>query len=406
MSRVLMIHFSHYPDDVRIRREAETMLEEGLSVDTICLVDGKQKKRETVFDVDVHRVNIERRRGSKLRYFWEYAWFGIVAFFLTSIKFARKRYSIIHIHNMPDVLVFCALIPKLFGAKILLDLHDPVPEVFMTKYDMPITHPFIRLLIFLEKISIAFANQVITPNIAFRKLFISRGCPPGKIGIVMNTPMERHFTSVAESVSSNGKHASTFDIMYHGTIVERHGLLLALDAIKQLRNDIPGLHFHVYGDGDCVDRFEEKVKALDLADLVTYYGPVSNQEIARAITRVDLGIIPNLNSPFTDLNFPVRIFEYLALKKPVIVPRTIGILDYFGEGAINFFKAGDTSSLVSAIMSVYCQPGEQEELLEEGIKVYERYRWVEHRQDFIAIVNRILNEPVVSSSVGQSALDK
>ena len=406
MSRVLMIHFSHYPDDVRIRREAETMLEEGLSVDTICLVDGKQPKQETVFDVDVRRVNIERQRGSKLRYFWEYTWFGLVAFFLTSVKFMRKRYSIVHIHNMPDVLVFCALIPKLFGARILLDLHDPVPEVFMTKYDMSISHPFIRLLIFLEKISIRFADQVITPNIAFRKLFISRGCPPEKIGIVMNTPMERHFTSVASSVSANGKVPSAFNIMYHGTIVERHGLLLALDAIKQLGNDIPGLHFHVYGDGDCVDRFQEKVAALDLEEIVTYYGPVSNQEIAKAITRVNLGIIPNLNSPFTDLNFPVRIFEYLALKKPVIVPRTTGILDYFNEENINFFEAGDTDSLVNAILSVYRQPGRQELLLEAGVKIYDRYRWIEHRRDFIDIVNKILKEPVLSSAAGQRAMDK
>ena len=83
---------------------------------------------------------------------------------------------------------------------------------------------------------------------------------------------------------------------------------------------------------------------MKLQDVVTYHGPVSNQEIARAIGTIDLGIIPNRKGPFTDLNFPVRIFEYLALNKPVIVPRTPGILDYFDENNMHFFEAGNVDS--------------------------------------------------------------
>src|SRR6266446_6009149 len=116
MYRIAMIVFSYYPSDVRVRREAETLVESGMTVDVICLRKKGQKSQENIYGVNVYRIDIQRKRLNKLRYIWEYLYFIIKVFFKLSFLFFRKSYHIIHVHNMPEFLVFCALLPRVAGA--------------------------------------------------------------------------------------------------------------------------------------------------------------------------------------------------------------------------------------------------------------------------------------------------
>ena len=402
MYRIAMVVFSYYPSDVRVRREAETLIEAGMEVDVICLKEKGQKSRENIYGVNIYRIDIQRQRLNKLRYIWEYLYFSTKVFVNLTFLFFHKRYHIIHVHNMPEFLVFCALLPRLAGAKILLDLHDPTPEVYMTKYSIKETHPFIFLLYILERYSIRFSHRIITPNIAFRNLFISRGCPDWKITVVMNSPIERIFHSnTATSRLPIHPNKDSFIVMYHGTIVERHGLTFSLLAFKKIREEIPGLIFKVYGEGDDVEYFLKEVKRLGLEDIVEYHGFVQNEVIAKTIESIDVGIIPNLKSPFTDLNMPVRIFEYLAIGKPVIVPKTKGICDYFDEHSINFFKTGNVSSLVESILKIYREPEKQEEIIQNGVNIYNKYRWDIQRKQFINLVKSLASTEIDMSILEQ-----
>ena len=141
--------------------------------------------------------------------------------------------------------------------------------------------------------------------------------------------------------------------MYHGLISERNGLDSALQAIALIKNKIPNLIFHVFGNGDFVPGFLELVNELSLQAVVKYHGNVSLEAIADAIEKIDLGIIPNKRSPFTEINMPTRIFEYLSMGKPVIAPNRTGIRDYFDEQSLVFFEPGDEKSLASAILHLY-----------------------------------------------------
>jgi len=177
-----------------------------------------------------------------------------------------------------------------------------------------------------------------------------------------------------------------FVAMYHGTIVERHGLNFSLLAFEKIRKEIPGLIFKVYGEGDSVECFLKEVKRIGLEDIVKYYGFVQNEFIAKIIKSIDVGIIPNLKNPFTDLNMPVRIFEYLAIGKPVVVPRTKGICDYFDECSINFFEPGNVSSLAESILKIYNESEQQEKIVRRGMNIYNKYRWDVQRKHFVNLV--------------------
>ncbi|MFP4379512.1 MAG: glycosyltransferase family 4 protein [Candidatus Sumerlaeia bacterium] len=388
--RICMCVFSYYPADARVRREAEALVEAGIQVDVVSLRQEDQKKKETVNGVGVYRLPVKRKRGGKLRYMWEYFAFILLSLFKITGLHLGKRYQIVHVHNMPDVLIYCALFPRLLGAKAILDLHDPMPEVFMTKYDMNYDHKAIRLLRFLEKLSIAFANQVLTPNIAFRNLFVRRSCPAEKIEIVMNAPQESIFEAALEKAQPRPDEGQVFRLMYHGTVVERHGLDTALEAVELLRDKIPGLCFEVYGEGDFVETFLEIRKEKKLEDIVHYHGFVTMETIADAIPHIDIGLIPNKRSTFTEINLPTRILEYLSMKKPVIAPRTQGILDYFEEDSLYWFEPGNAQSLSEAILRAWENPDEKDKVLKKGRAIYEKHRWSREKERLIGIVSPLL----------------
>lgn len=395
MINICMIVYSYYPADIRVRKEAEALAEKGFSVDIICLMNIGEPKEEVINGVHVHRLNMKRQRKGKLKYLWLYIVFIVRSFLMVNMLDLRNKYKIVHIHNMPDILIFSAIIQKIKGAKIILDLHDPMPEVYMTKYSLSSDHIIIKTLKFLERLCINFSDLVLTPNIAFRDLFMSRGCAENKIHIIMNSPQESIFfqdskkdaKKVVRQDVINGK---KFIVMFHGTIVERHGLDTAVEAFVHLKEQIPGAVFLVFGEGDFVDSFLKLRDKYNLTDFIHYYGHVPIEDIVSVIPMIDVGLIPNKSSPFTDLNLPTRIFEYLCLGKPVIVPRTQGILDYFKEDEIYFFQSDNPTNLSQVILDVYSNHKRKQEIVRKGIAVYRRHTWDGERERLLKIVSNLL----------------
>lgn len=388
--RTAMVVFSYYPSDPRVRREAEALQNSGIDVDIICLKNANQSNHEIINGVSVYRINLKRTRGRRIDYIFEYLVFFFYAFIKVATLHFKKRYDLVQVHNMPDFLVFTSLVPKFFGSKILLDLHDPSPEVYITKYGIGYKSIFIKLMIFIEQQSIKYSDFVITPNLSFLKLFVQRGCPSDKIDIIMNSPQKEIFDN---DLYKNSDINHNFTLMYHGTIVERHGLDTALAAVNYLRKIIPNIKFKVYGEGDFLSSFLKMRKELGLEEIVEYYGHIPLENIAQAILEIDIGIIPNKLSCFTNINLPTRIFEYLCMGKSVVAPRTQGIMDYFRDGDLNFFNENDPESLSEVILKLYNNEDHKNFVYKNGLNVYKKYEWELQKKKYIQIVNNLLNEP-------------
>src|SRR4051812_33640625 len=180
--RVAVLLFSHYPSDPRPRRAAEAMAQCGAKVEVICLSQNDNEPRRDSFNgVSILRVPLKRRRGGKFNYIFQYAAFIVASFFVLSTRSLSRRFHLVHVHNMPDVLVFSALIPKLLGAKLILDLHDPMPELMMTIFGLQSQSKVVGVLKFFEKLSIGFADAVLAVNLYCKRIFGTRSCPSQKI---------------------------------------------------------------------------------------------------------------------------------------------------------------------------------------------------------------------------------
>ena len=110
--------FSYFPADPRPRRAAQALVSAGVSIEVICLQnDESEPRHETIGGIDVFRIPIKRCRGSKVRYFTQYSAFILRSFLRLAFRSLSRRYDFVHVHNMPDVLVFGALVPKVHSGR-------------------------------------------------------------------------------------------------------------------------------------------------------------------------------------------------------------------------------------------------------------------------------------------------
>lgn len=385
----MAIVYSNYPSDPRVRRESEAMQEAGFGVDVICARYPEESRYETVHDVHTHRVKNYLRPGNRISYILNYIHFMMLAFFKLTQLSLKKRIHLIHIHNMPDFLIYTALIHRLFGSKLMLDLHDPSPEMFMTKFELPESHFMIRLMKWIECGCIRLAHVVLTPNIAFKRIFESRCANAYKIHIVMNSPLDTIFDP--DKVKSVKKDENRFTLMFHGSVVHRYGLDLAIRAVNKLKDQIPELHFEVYGDGEFLPECIALTERSGLSDRIHFHGMQSQETIAEAIYMTDLGIIPNRISVFTQINFPTRIFEYLSMGKPVIAPRTKGILDYFSDEDLCYYTHDSPDEMAALIQKACTKRHSRCDKLDNAIRIYQNHRWEVQKQTLLTQVNHMLN---------------
>lgn len=376
--RMVAVSFSSVTDDPRPRRAAETFVHAGMNVEVLCLMNEGGLKRETFNGIEVERISLKHTRGSKLSYVLRYWLFILIIFVKLAVRSLTRRYHVVHIHNMPDVLVFAALVPKCLGAKVILDLHDPMPELMMTIFNLRKESLAVKVMARLEKWSIAFADTVLTVNRACEKLFISRSCSPSKVSVIMNSPDERIFKYSPAQIRNgqSSKVNAPFVIMYHGTLVERNGVDLAVEALAKMRQSVPGAELRIYGPRTpFLDQVMMTVDERKLEKAVHYFGPRRLEELVQAIAECDVGVIPNKRSIFTEINTPTRIFEYLALGKPVVAPRAPGIQDYFNEDALVLFELGNADDLAVKLTWVATHPQEALEVTKRGQSVYLEHAW-------------------------------
>lgn len=391
--RMAVVSFSAFPGDPRPRRAAEAFAEAGMDVEVICLKDARAPKKDTFKGIQIDRIGIEKSRNSKFGYVFQYCLFILTAFVMLTLRFPIRRYHVVHIHNMPDVLVFAALVPKLFGAKVILDLHDPMPELMMTIFNVGKESWAVKTTAFLEKWSIAFADLVLTVNRTCEELFVSRSGGASKISVVMNTPDEQIFrySPAKLDVARVPREGEPFVIMYHGTLVERNGLDLAVEALAKVRRSIPGAELRVYGPRTSfLDTVLSGLPEKELEKAVQYLGPRTLEELVQAIAQCDVGVIPNKRSIFTEINTPTRIFEYLALGKPVVAPRSNGIEAYFDKDSLVLFELGNVDDLAMKLSWVATHPREAIETTKRGQVIYQKHVWSREKEKLVGLTAALL----------------
>lgn len=383
LKRICLVVQSYYLRDPRVRREAEALAAAGYEVDVICVREKSKSFKETVNGVNITRVPIARRRATLYRYMLEYATFFICVAFLLVLRL-RKRYDVIHVNNMPDFLVFSTLIPKLFGSKILLDVHDPMAEVFMSKYNISESGPVVRLLKWQQKISLRYCHYALTVSEVMKDL-IHRQAGYTPVSVVLNVPDENLFKH-SETDLSVQKSSDQFTLLYTGTISARYGLAVAIEAVAQLRERIPGIRLRLVGEGDDLPTLREVVDRLKLNDIVRFYPPVPLSEVPALIAQSDVGISPHADDNFMQLYFSTKVAEFVNLGLPSIVSRTRTMERYFDPGVVRYCDSGSVQSFADAVLDLYENPEVRAEMSRRSREFSSKWKWDFEKQNYLSVI--------------------
>jgi glycosyltransferase involved in cell wall biosynthesis len=377
--RVGMLFHGYYPTDVRVRREAEALVSAGYEVHVICLRRTEAAKRssqareETINGVYVHRLPLERKRGNQLRYLAEYTLLAA----LGAVKLARlhfhRPFRIVHIHNMPDLLVLAGLLPKWTGAKLLLDVHDPMAELYQAngyRHAGLVT----RILNWQQKISCHIADKVISVSESMRENLQNKGVPSDKLFIVHNFPEERFFSNNG-CLSVWPRHRDEPILLYCGTITDHYRLDIAVRALAIASKSIPGLRLRIVGEGNRVTEVRRLACELAVIDRVEFIDTVSAEQIPAIMADADIGISTHAGGIFGALYFSNKILEYMSQGLPVIASRTETLVRYIPENAIFYFEPGNAQDMAAKILHVWNDPAGVIHRIAVGRALISRYTW-------------------------------
>lgn len=392
LMRVCVIRQGYFPFDPRVRREVAALVDDGHEVDVICLAEPGRPRRDRAAGANVHRIPLAHRRSSRVgRYLMQYLAFLVLSGGLAGVLHLRRRYDLVQVHSLPDTLVFAAVVPKLLGARVVLDLHEMMVEFFATKFGgrRGVLSP--RLVARAERASIRFADFAFTCTNDMRDAFVRRGADQDKLGVVLNAAEEDVFD--VEQYPPRGSGDGEFVLVSHGSIEERYGIDTLIRAVAVLRPELPRMRLSLFGEGSYAEEAKSLVRSLALEDHVSFSdGWVPLPELLDAIAGADAGVVAMKRDAFRDLTHCNKMYDLVTMRRPVVMSRTQSVENYFDVDCFEYFEAGDPKDLARAIRRLHDDPDRRAQLVERASQVIEPYRWPRQRDIYLAYIRQLRDD--------------
>jgi glycosyltransferase involved in cell wall biosynthesis len=383
--RTCMLAYTYYEYDNRVMRYAETLAKRGHHVDVMALGKAQPPGGELLRGVHVyhlqHRILNEK---NKFSYLWRIIKFFFKAGWFLTRRHLKQPYELIHCHSVPDFLVFAAIVPKLLGAKIILDIHDILPEFYASKFSRGGKGIVFRLLRLVETVSTGFAHHVIISNHIWKERLEARSVRPEKCTAILNYPDHNIFFPRKQNKKNNH-----FMMIYHGTMAWHQGLDLAVKALDRIKAQAPQAVFMVYGNGPEWGDLSDLIARLGLHDRVHLRRGKPLPEIAEIIAGADLGVIPKRNDQFGGEAFSTKTLEFMISGVPIILARTKIDQFYFNDSVVKFFEPGNVDDLADAMLSMITDKDSREKKAARGVEFAYQNCWNQNEHLYLDILKHI-----------------
>jgi glycosyltransferase involved in cell wall biosynthesis/peptidoglycan/xylan/chitin deacetylase (PgdA/CDA1 family) len=385
--RICMVTYSYYLADARVTRYAEALADRGDHVDVLSLQRWQEKPdRETSRKVNIVRLQprIAKTEKSPLSYLWPTLRFLASSSIWIARSHFRQPYDVFHIHNMPDFLVFAAAYPRLKGAKVILDIHDIVPEFYGSKFGVKNGSPAVSLLKWTERLSARKADHIIMSNHLWLDKYAARTGTAGRCSVFINN-VDRSIFHPRPKTRNDGK----FIIIFPGGLQWHQGLDIALRAFHKISGQMPEAEFHIYGDGNMKQSLMDLSRELGLEGKVHFFNPIPVREIAGVMANADLGVVPKRADSFGNEAYSTKIMEFMSLGVPVVVSSTKIDRYHFNDSVVRFFESGNPDSLAAAMQEVIGHQKLRQEMVAQASEYAASRSWESRKGDYLNLVDSL-----------------
>jgi glycosyltransferase involved in cell wall biosynthesis len=390
-----MLAYSEYESDARILRYAQTLVRSGYQVDVFAYGEWNDALGEKDVDgVKLYKIQrrLERSNTGPVSHLLPLLKFFVLSGVLITRKHLRKPYDLIHVHNIPEWLVFAVWLPKLLGARVLLDIHDLVPELFSSKFNRRGGSLLESALKVVEALSCRFADHVIISNHLWRDRIVARSVSPSKCSVFFNAIDLNVFYPRSRTRRDDRK-----IVLFPGTLQWHQGVDIAIRAFPQVLEKVPAAEFHIYGDGGVLIELKELVRDLGLEKNVFFFAPVALKDVPQLIANADLGIVPKRAHSFGNEAYSTKIMEFMSQGVPAVISRTAIDSYYFDENEVRFCESENAVSFAAGMVEVLTDERLRERLIRNAFKYVAGNHWGSKKQEYLDLVEGLTNGTNVSS---------
>lgn len=311
---VMLLENNGYPRDVRPRREAESLVAAGYRVTVIAPREPGEPARDEVGGVRVWRFRLPQVASGAVAIVVEYLIANVQLMARASVALARGA-DIVHLHNPPDTLFPVGWLARALGRRVVFDLHDLAPELFVEKFG---EGPVVRVLVALERQSLRVAHRVLTVNQSLKDRAVERsGVDPDRIAVLRNVPRR---AAIAPDAPPRPGRLDEPQLVFLGSMESQDGVD-DLPRLMQLLSDrcgLPGARMTVIGDGSRRAPVEAAIRAAGFGDRVRFLGYVPHDRVAGLLADADICVEPAARGPLNDRCSMVKVAEYMAAARPVV----------------------------------------------------------------------------------------
>ncbi len=398
--RVCMLGYAFYESDTRILQYATALAKRGDTVDVIALKrDDNLPDFQVLNGVNVYRIQSRTVNEKGLLTYAS----RILRFLVRSTLFLLRKhrehpYDIVHVHNVPDFLVFGAAYPKWKGVPVVLDIHDLLPEFYASKFKISHTSLLFKFLTFVERISAAFATHVIVANHIWCSL-AARSSRAGKCSVVRNHPdLDIFIAQSRDKKTSDGK----FRLIYPGSLNGHQGLDVAIRAFARVAEQMPDAEFNIYGEGPAKPSLIELANELGMQERVLFHDFLPSREIAQVMAGSDLAIEPKrATSAFGNEALSTKILEFMALGVPVIASKTRIHAYYYPDSIIQYYENDSETQLAHQIVRLKNDPDLRRRLVANAAEHVLENNWSARKEEYLQLVDSLLSPDLETLAVAR-----
>ena len=361
----MFLENNHYPSDVRVRREAESLVSAGYIVRVVAPRGRGQARRERVAGVEVRRFRLPQGTGA-VSLALEYMVAAVMLHAAALRELAAGAY-VVHLHNPPDVLFAIGGLARGLGRRVVFDHHDLFPELVAEKLG---AGPWVRIARGAERATFAVANVVLSANESHARVARDRGRKQADaVHVVRNGP------PAASLVTGPVTRPGTLHdprLVYVGALSSQDGVVALAEVMSLLvhRHRLPDARLEVVGDGDARGALAAALRRAGVNDRVTFTGWLSPAEVPERIQCADVCLDPAPASPLNHQSTMIKIAEYMAAGKPVVAGDLLETRRTLGDAGV--LVAGSApAALAAAIATLAADAPRRADL---GARALERAR--------------------------------
>lgn len=302
----------------------------------------------------------------------------------------------------PDIIVGFFMLSAYLGMKAAKKYNIPFIYYWIDIYHSQIPFkPYQPLGKAIEKEVLEKSDAVVAINEKLRERVIKMGSNPNttyieRAGIDLN-----RFNSEINGNKIRKEYGFNEDdivLLFVGVLYNFSGLKEVANEFSKIKNEYPNIKFLIVGDGDAFNDLKEIQKEMNLENQIIITGRQPYDKIPEFIAASDICLLPAHKTEIMVDIVPIKMYEYMAMEKPVIATSLPGVMMEFGNNNGVFYVDKPEDVLCMAIQTVKAHNIKVEG--KKAKKFVENNDWYKIADHFEEILKNLINNeelPLIES---------